>query len=416
MPLVDPSGRPAAPRRASSPFHVIAKPVGPACNLACSYCYYLGADARRGARPGGAMEERLLERFVREYIESQPEGIPELNFVWQGGEPALAGLAFYRKAVAFQRRFSRPGLAVTNSFQTNGTLLDGDWAAFFRDEGFLVGLSIDGPAELHDAVRRGPQGGSHAAALRGLEALLRAGVETNLLAVLGSAGAERGASLYRYLAGLGAPYLHFIPLVARPRPAGAQASASEVAAASGFEAAPGAVGAAAWGAFLLDMFREWLSGDIGKVFVQEFEAALAARHGSPAPVCTGLAECGRAFVLERDGMLYACDHFVDAGHRLGGIRERPLAELVEGSAAFAFGEGKRLGLAARCRSCPHLAACYGECPKNRDAEGRNLLCEGWLAFHEGSAPVFDAMSAAIRRGMPAAEYRLFLAAGAGPGS
>lgn len=382
------------------PFHIIAKPAGPACNLACSYCYYLDADRRRRAAAAPAvMDEGLLERFIGDYIDAQPEGSPEVNFVWQGGEPTLAGLGFYRRAVAIQKRFGRPGLLVTNSFQTNGTRIDADWACFFRDEGFLVGVSLDGPAGIHDVARRFRDGGgSHSAALRGLECLLRAGVETNLLVVVGEQGARLGAGLYRWLAGLGSPYLHFIPLASRVAPGPGQ----------GYAAAPGAVEAPAWGRFILEVFREWAAHDVGRVFVQEFEAALAARMGMAAPSCTGLAECGRAFALERDGELYACDHFVDADRALGNILEQPLVGLVESDAALDFGEAKRLGLAKACRSCPHLASCYGECPRNRDAEGRNLLCEGWYAFYEGSAPILDAMAAALRNGLAAARYPLFL--------
>ncbi|MBB5046901.1 uncharacterized protein HNR60_001650 [Rhodopseudomonas rhenobacensis] len=348
---------------------LMAKPTGASCNLACEYCFF---RSKTELYPGSSfrMSDDVLEAYTRQYL---AQAGPKAVFLWQGGEPTLAGLGFYRRALALQRRFRRPHQVVHNSLQTNGVLLDDAWCAFLRDEEFLVGISLDGPANCHDRYRRDKAGhGTFSKVMRGIALLARHRVEFNVLATVNAANQERPLEVYRFLRDeAGARFLQFIPVVERT--AFGDVSSRSVA-------------PIAWGHFLIAIFDEWLRRDVGRVSVQIFEAALAAQIGAPSPVCTFAATCGHALVLEHGGDVFMCDHFVDAQHRLGNLLVTPLADLAASADLAGFGLDKRDALPPKCRACDVRAACQGECPKNRFVtapEGGaplNYLCEGYGAF------------------------------------
>ena len=377
----------------TQPFHVMTKAVGPACNLACEYCFYLDKPLDPGRMPTD-----VLERYVKSYLQAQPSQAPEVTFAWQGGEPTLAGLAFFEEAVRFQKKHARPGVKIQNAFQTNGVLLDKDWAGFFRRENFLVGVSIDGHAELHDRFRRDRAGqGTLAKVLVGLEHLKAAGVEFNTLTVVHAANAEEPLAVYRFLKALGSTFLQFIPL-AEPHPLSVVSARS--------------VTAAQWGSFLNGVFHQWRKHDVGSVFVQLFDVALAAHMGYPASLCVHAPTCGRALALEQNGDLYSCDHFVDPAHRLGNLVSQDLAAMVDSPFQKAVGDAKTLELPHECKICGFLSLCFGACPKDRllpATQGKlSWLCNGYKAFYAETTPYFHAMARALTQRMPASEYRQFL--------
>ncbi|MCW2318381.1 uncharacterized protein M2322_003950 [Rhodoblastus acidophilus] len=349
--------------------HLMAKPTGAACNLACDYCFFLG---KAQLYPGSSfrMSDEVLEAYVRQHLAQSGS---EAVFLWQGGEPTLAGLDFYRRAVALQQRFRRPRQLVRNSLQTNGILLDDAWCAFLRRENFLVGISLDGPADRHDLYRRDKAGhGTFAKVFRAIERMAEHGVEFNILATVHAGNEAWPLEVYRFLRDeTGARFLQFIPVVER----------TETGEVSRRSVAP-----IAWGRFLIAIFDEWLRRDVGRVSVQIFEAALAAQLGAPSPVCAFAPTCGQALVLEHGGDVFMCDHFVDARHRLGNLLETPLADLAASGDLARFGQDKRDGLPAQCLACDVRFACQGECPKNRfvtspqGGADLNYLCEGYRAF------------------------------------
>lgn len=367
-------------------FNVITKPTGARCNLGCRYCFYLSKDT---LYPGSdfRMTDQVLESFIRQMFESRPDGT--VNLVWQGGEPTLMGLDFFRRAVELADRYRQPGQTVHHAIQTNGTLLNDAWAAFFKAHGFLVGLSIDGPEALHDAFRVHRNGaGSFSQVKRGWALLQRHGVETNILCAVHAANADHPLDVYRFFRDdLGARFLQFIPIVVR--------------------AAPGPVSEYSvrpeqFGRFLTAVFDEWVTRDVGQVFVQAFDVALAGWMGQH-PLCIFAPTCGNAPALEHNGDLYSCDHFVEPVHLLGNILDTPLAGLVASEQQRQFGQAKADSLPRYCRECPVLFACHGGCPKNRfihtpDGEpGLNYLCAGYRLFFTHINRPMQAMSAALRR-------------------
>jgi uncharacterized protein len=385
------------------PFHVMAKPVGAACNLACTYCFYLSRWDRVGAP---RMDDATLRRFIGEYLASQPG--PEVTFAWQGGEPTLAGLDFFKRAVVIQRELAPPGVTVANAFQTNGVLLDDGWCRFLGEERFLVGLSVDGPPELHDAQRIDRGGnGSFARVAEAMARLKRHRIEFNTLTVVGPHNVGHPGQVYRFLRRNGSGHMQFIPLVERRR----SPAAHDFAAPPREDATPVDAGSAvdphAWGAFLCAVFDIWVREDVGAVFVREFENWLGLSMGLPSSSCTTAATCGDALAMERDGSVYSCDHFVYPEYRVGRIGERSLAAMAADPVQRAFGEAKRSTLTAQCRSCPWLHLCGGGCPKHRFARsrdgepGQDHLCPGWERFHAHSAPWFARMAELIRAGQPA---------------
>jgi uncharacterized protein len=351
-------------------FHLMAKPAGAACNLACDYCFFrrkaaLYPDSRF------RMSEEVLEAYVCQYIQAQRG--PEVMFSWQGGEPTLMGLDFYRRAVAVQHQFQRPGQVVVNSLQTNGILLDEEWCRFFRNNNFLIGLSLDGPEEVHDRFRRDKGGNAtFEAVMRAVRLLSKHGVEFNILTTVNAANQARPLEVYRFLRNeVGARFLQFIPVIERTESGGVSEHS---------------IGPRQWGRFLIEIFEEWVRRDVGRITVQIFEAALAAWLGAPPPLCMFAETCGRALVVEHNGDVYACDHFVDREHSLGNLLETPLVALVNQSEQVRFGLNKRDRLPRFCQDCEVRFVCQGECPKNRfaatpDGEpGLNYLCGGYRAF------------------------------------
>lgn len=380
-------------------FSVMAKPAGALCNLDCRYCFYLDR-ADLAPRP---MAGEVLERFIAEYVASQPG--PEVTFYWQGGEPTLLGLDYFRRVTALQRRYAG-GRRIANALQTNGLLLDDGWARFLAEEGFLVGLSLDGPPRLHDLHRRDRQGQpSGAAVLAALERLQRHGVAVNTLTVVHRDTCRHGRTVYRFLKRLGVEVMQFIPLVERLRPNGSLAAPPPADADA--RPAPWSVPPGGYGGFLCEIFDDWIRADVGRVFVQPFDVALALWAGLPSPLCIFAETCGDALALEHDGSLYACDHYVFPDYRLGRLGEAPLAELAARPAQQAFGRAKRDTLPAECRSCRFLSVCHGGCPKHRIAAGRlNHLCPSYKRFFVHVAPAMARMTALLAAGRAPADIMI----------
>jgi len=379
------------------------KPRSSICNLDCAYCYFLSKEA---LYPGASfrMSAELLEEFTRQYIEAQR--VPEVTFGWQGGEPTLMGLDFFRLAVELQDRWRRPSMRVRNALQTNGTTLDDQWCRFLRRRRFLVGLSLDGPAELHDAYRRDK--GGHPTfdrVLAGLRLLQEHGVDYNILTTVHAANAGHPLAVYRFLRDeAGARFIQFIPIVER-----------ECETAEGDRVTARSVTGPQYGAFLSAIFDEWVQRDVGRVFVQIFDAALAAWVGQRPGLCVFEETCGLALAMEHNGDLYACDHFVSPSHLLGNIQETPLGGLVGSERQRLFGLAKRDALPRLCRECTARFVCHGGCPKDRFVRtnegepGLNYLCEGYKAFFTHIGAPMRLMAAELRAGRPPANVMLHLA-------
>jgi uncharacterized protein len=373
-------------------FQVFVKPAGAACNLACDYCYYLD----RGPEPAGGAPARLpddlLEAYIRQHLEASPDEV--VRFSWHGGEPTILGLDYFRRVVEIERRLCPPGRTIANGIQTNGTLLDDEWGAFLAAEGFSVGLSLDGPGEIHDRHRRSRDGKpSFDGALRGYEVLRRHGVPTDILCVVGAHNAGRASEVYGFFRAIGASFVTFLPLVERR-------------AGSTNEVTPSSVSSQAWGEFLCGVFDEWAERDIGRIKVQIIEEAARTAFGQEHSLCLFRPVCGDIPVLEWTGELFSCDHYVDPAHVLGNITGTPLSVLLESPKQRAFGRAKRDALPPACRACEVLGMCNGECPKNRfalspDGEpGLNYLCAGYKRFFTHVRPFVDAVAAAWRRENP----------------
>lgn len=413
----------SAPQRDDAlrrPFHVMAKPIGARCNLECRYCYYL--EKERAFYPDAGvprMDDATLEAFVRDHIAAQPVDA-EIHFAWQGGEPTLLGLDTFRRIVAWQRHHG-PGRVIHNALQTNGTLLDDDWGGFLHEEKFLVGISLDGPRALHDAYRL-DRGGrpTWEKVMAGLRVLRRHRVEFNTLTVVHRRNCRHPREVYDFLVSSGARHLQFIPLVERRADARDAARGLSHAvpgdplhppvssAEAEFAASPHSLPPGRHGQFLRTLFDHWVRRDVGRVFVQQFESALNAWAVGEPTVCAHARRCGRAFALEHDGELYACDHYVYPGFSLGNLNRAPLARLANGAAADRFGAAKE-NLPARCVACPVRFACNGDCPKHRfvrAAEGEapvSYLCGDYGRFFRHIDPAMRAMVALLAAGRPAAE-------------
>ncbi len=370
------------------PFTVMTKPMGPRCNLDCRYCYYLEKDDLYPDEKKFRMSEAVLERYVRDLIDAGVRaGQRAVFFVWQGGEPTMLGLAFFEHVVDLQRKYQPDGVQIENAFQTNGTLLDDNWAAFFARENFLLGISIDGPRQVHDRYRRDRAGRPTFDAVRqGLEALRRAGVEYNILCAVHRANVGKGKDVYRFLRSLGTPHLQFIPIIERYNAVGTLAAVPQIDAGPGNVVTDWSVSPRAYGKFLCDIFDTWYRQDLGRVFVQFFEAQIGLWNGLPPAICIFAETCGNGLALEHNGDLYVCDHFVYPQFKLGNVMETPIGDLATSETAAAFGRAKRDRLTAQCRRCQYRFACHGGCPKHRilrskDGEpGHNYFCESYLAF------------------------------------
>lgn len=359
-----------------SPLYVMLKPIGSRCNLACNYCYYL---EKGKLYPGQAsLSEELLETFIHQYIEAQT--MPEVLFTWHGGEPLLLPLSFYRKALELQQRYAR-GRQIDNCLQTNGTLLTDEWCEFLRENRFLVGISIDGPQTYHDAYRCR----SFDKVMRGIRLLQKHHVEWNAMATVNHLNADHPVEFYRFFKEIGCQYLQFTPVV---EPSLCDTSVTPEQ----------------WGRFICEVYDEWVKADVGQIFVQLFDATLANWAGEPPGICSMSPTCGRAAVMEANGDVYSCDHFVFPEYRLGNIRQQSLTEMLYGERQQQFGRNKRASLPRQCRECRFLFACHGECPKNRfvkdryGEDGLNYLCKGYRQFFAHVASDMDFMKAELDAG------------------
>ncbi len=373
----------------TGPFVVMSKPIGPLCNLECGYCYYLGKAALFPPGEPFRMSPEVLESYISSFIASSPG--PLVHFGWHGGEPTLAGIEFYRRVVELQDRYLPAGWRCLNNMQTNGTLLDARWCSFLAENHFAVGLSIDGPARLHDASRPDRRGRpSHDRAMRGLGLLRAAGLEPDVLCTLNALTAAHPTEVYRFFVDQKMQWLQFLPVV---------------------EKAPGGVSErsvtpAALGAFLCTIFDEWVRHDIEHIGVQNFLECFLVVTGKPANLCVMSRTCGRVLAMEHDGSVYSCDHYVDRAHRLGEVTGDGLAALVDSPAQIAFGEAKHDSLPACCRECPVGFLCNGGCPKDRFAitaageAGLNYLCAGYRRFYGHVLPYLRRMTALARNGRP----------------
>jgi len=392
-------------------FHLLAKPTGAVCNLDCSYCFFLSKEM---LYPGSRfrMADDLLETYIRQLIEAHAS-VPEVTIAWQGGEPTLMGLDFFRRSVELAESYLQPGQRARHTIQTNGTLLDEEWAAFFEEHDFLVGLSIDGPQEMHDAYRVNKGGrGSFDEVMRGLGHLRETRVEWNALTTIHAANGDRGREVYCFLRDeCGARFVQFIPIIERVTEAAADGTVPWTSwrdrplyEQKGEHVTARSVTAEQYGRFLIDVFEEWVRRDVGEVYVQMFDVALANWVGEHPGLCIHSETCGLALALEHTGDLYSCDHFVEPAFKLGNIRETHMLELVASQRQRQFGLDKRDTLPRYCRECDVRFACHGGCPKDRfistpDGEsGLNYLCAGYKAFfHHVDVPM-RVMAEQLRRG------------------
>ena len=371
LPATLPAGAPPA-------FHLLSKPTGAICNLDCAYCFFL---AKEMLYPGSRfrMAEELLETYLRQLIESHRT--PEVTIAWQGGEPTLMGLPFFRRSVELAQQYARPGMTIAHTIQTNGTLIDDEWAEFFKQNNFLVGISIDGPRAMHDVYRQDKGGApTFDKVMRGLAYLKQHGVEWNALTTLNHANVDQPVAVYRFLRDeCGARFIQFIPIVERHHVDGVPFGAAVV---------DRSVTATQYGQFLIGVFEEWVRHDIGEVYVQMFDVALANWYGEPSGLCVFSKTCGTALALEHNGDLYSCDHFVEPQYKLGNIKETHMIELVASDQQRKFGQDKFDTLPQYCLDCDVRFACHGGCPKDRfittpDGEaGLNYLCAGYKLFFQ----------------------------------
>lgn len=395
-------------------FHAMTKPVGPICNLNCEYCYYLEKENLFPAGERFRMSDEVLEKYIRDYIGAQD--VPEVQFAWQGGEPLLLGLDFFKRAVALQKRYAG-GKRIGNALQTNGTLLDDGWCAFFREHGFLLGLSLDGPFRLHDAYRVDKRGEpSYAKVIAGLKLLKKHAVDFNTLTVVNRKNARKPLEVYRFLRDMGSGFLQFIPLVGRLPDGEARGLGLNFAVPprldEGMERMPvteSSVEPRQYGRFLIEIFDEWIKRDVGKVFVQMFDVTLGNTVGAGSGLCIFSKTCGTAVAVEHNGEVYSCDHYVYPRYRLGNILNQSLGDMVSSDAQREFGENKSVALPKYCRECEVLPLCHGECPKNRfirtpdDEEGLNYLCRGYKDFFTHTRPAMLQMADLLRQKRPPAD-------------
>lgn len=390
----------------SKPLYVMLKPIGAACNLRCKYCYYLEKANLYKDAPKRIMSEELLEQFVKEYIEAQT--MNEVLFTWHGGEPMMRPLSFYKKAVRLQKEYGR-GRHISNSLQTNGTLLTPEWCEFLKENNWLVGVSIDGPQEFHDEYRRtAGNAPSWIKVMRGINMLRKYGVEWNAMAVVNDFNADYPLDFYRFFKDNGCKYIQFTPIVERIVEHGDGRHLANICDSADAPVTGFSVSAEQWGSFLCAIFDEWVRNDVGKTFVEIFDCTLANWVGETPGICVYAKECGHAGVMEFNGDVYSCDHFVFPEYKLGNIRDKTITEMLYGERQQQFSRLKHEALPAQCKQCEWEFACHGECPKNRFLKdcygnmGLNYLCEGYKKYLRHVAPYMDFMKRELLNNRPPA--------------
>lgn len=387
------------------PLYLMAKPIGAVCNLNCSYCYYLEKELLYENRKSYQMSDQLLERFVKEYIEAQPT--PNVSFTWHGGESLLRDVEFYKKALRYQKMYAK-GRQVENCIQTNGVLLNDNWCKFFAENNFLVGVSIDGPEHCHDIYRKNKGGkGTFREVMRGIELLKKHGVEFNTMSVINNYNARYPLEVYCFLKEIGSKYLQFSPVVERIAIGEKLSLQTPESERQNVKIAEWSVAPEQFGDFYIKIFDEWVKKDVGETFVQLFDATLAGFVGVEPGVCYFTKRCGHAAVMEFNGDVYSCDHFVFPEHKLGNIYQTPFLTMMLSEQQVAFGEKKRM-LPTQCLECKFLSVCNGECPKNRfvsTKEGEpnvNYLCEGYKSFFSHVEPYMRFMAKELVANRPPA--------------
>lgn len=389
-------------------FSIMTKPHGPICNLNCTYCYYLEKKKLFPSSKEMKMDEPLLEVFTRQFIESQDA--PEVTFTWQGGEPALMDIDFYKKAIAFQQKY-RNGKTIHNAFQTNGTLITDDWCRFLHDNNFLVGISVDGPKVLHDAHRVNVAGKpSHDQVMHAINLLKKHRVEFNTLSVVHRDNAAYAIEIYRFLKSVGSGFIQFIPIVERMRRSAAENELQLVGPGDYTDTSvtEWSVRPEDYGTFLITIFDEWVRNDVGSTFVQLFDVTLANWVGQPGGLCVFSETCGNAMVLEHNGDLFTCDHFVYPQHKLGNIRSATIRQMAQSAQQFTFGNNKLTKLPPYCVRCDYRFACHGECPKHRferdpdGVPGLNYLCRAYKMFFAYIHPYMQFMGDELQAQRPPA--------------
>lgn len=379
----------------AKPLYVMLKPAGAHCNLACKYCYYLEKNNLYQNSHRHLMSDEMLEQFTREYIEAQT--MPQVLFTWHGGEPLMRSIDFYKKALALQKKYAH-GKQIDNVIQTNGTLLTDEWCEFFAKNHWLVGISIDGPQEYHDHYRVTPAGKpSWEKVMQGIQLLKKHRVEWNAMAVVNAYNAEHPLEFYHFFRDNGCQYLQFTPIVERLTEHEDGRTLASLADDREIPLADASVTPQQWGNFLCTIFDDWVRHDVGKTFVEIFDCTLANWMGVLPGICAYSKECGHAGVMEHNGDVYSCDHFVFPEYKLGNIRDQSLIDMLYGEKQQAFSRLKHTSLPRQCKECDMEFACHGECPKNRFEKdkygepGLNYLCQGYYQYYTHVAPYMDFM-------------------------
>ena len=379
----------------AKPLYVMLKPAGAHCNLACKYCYYLEKNNLYQNSHRHLMSDDMLEQFTREYIEAQT--MPQVLFTWHGGEPLMRSIDFYKKALALQKKYAH-GKQIDNVIQTNGTLLTDEWCEFFAKNHWLVGISIDGPQEYHDHYRVTPAGKpSWEKVMQGISLLKKHRVEWNAMAVVNAYNAEHPLEFYHFFRDNGCQYLQFTPIVERLTEHEDGRTLASLADDREIPLTDASVTPQQWGNFLCTIFDDWVRHDVGKTFVEIFDCTLANWMGVLPGICAYSKECGHAGVMEHNGDVYSCDHFVFPEYKLGNIREQSLIDMLYGEKQQAFSRLKHTSLPRQCKECDMEFACHGECPKNRFEKdkygepGLNYLCQGYYQYYTHVAPYMDFM-------------------------
>ena len=394
--------------------HVLAKPIGPACNIKCDYCFYLEKHALFDKGEDMRMPDSVLAAYVSQYVESQPT--PVVEFVWHGGEPTLLGLDFFRKVVEFQKPF-RGRKEITNSLQTNGIRLNDEWCEFFKENGFFVGLSLDGPREIHDLYRKDHSGRpTFDEVMRGLRLLQKHGVEYNILACVARETAYHPLEVYAFFKREAIKFIQFTPIIERQPDRDTKDRGLWLAPPARLDGeepnalvTPWTVEPKKYGEFLVSIYEEWVKRDVGEMFVMNFEWALNAWIGNASPVCIFSRHCGRAVAMEHNGDVYACDHYVYPQYRLGNVLSDNLGPMVNRSVASGFGPHKEATLPRYCRECEVLEACWGGCPKHRfirspyGEPGLHYMCAGYKTFFTHIRKYLNAFTKLLAQGIPASQ-------------